>query len=265
MRSKVLRLPPNKKGRDFVVGDIHGAFAALDAAMAVAGFDPRRDRLFSVGDLVDRGPDSARCVEFLEQPFFHAVRGNHEDELLRLHGGRGGLAGEALWLDGSEWWTRTPLDQRRRIVAALKRLPLAIEVATPRGTVGFVHAEVPLGMDWASFCVALEREDRFITETALWGRERIDSGDESGVHGIGRLFVGHNVQFDGITRYGNVYAVDTGAIFGELWGDAGLGLTMVNIGASTADLEQPRLVARLDVRGAEGATPSHPFGSHARR
>lgn len=56
----VLRLPENTRGRDFVVGDIHGAFDKVEAAMAKVGFDVERDRLLSVGDLVDRGAESAR-------------------------------------------------------------------------------------------------------------------------------------------------------------------------------------------------------------
>ena len=44
-------------GRDLAVGDIHGYFSRLEQTLNQAGFDPARDRLFSVGDLTDRGPD----------------------------------------------------------------------------------------------------------------------------------------------------------------------------------------------------------------
>jgi len=50
------RFALNTHRRDFAVGDIHGAFDALQRAMEAIGFDARKDRLFSVGDLVDRGP-----------------------------------------------------------------------------------------------------------------------------------------------------------------------------------------------------------------
>lgn len=75
----VLKLPKNTKGRDFVVGDIHGAFDLLDKALEEVGFDPAKDRLISVGDLIDRGKNSRRCLDYLEQPWFYALRGNHED------------------------------------------------------------------------------------------------------------------------------------------------------------------------------------------
>ena len=59
------RYPRNRTGRDFVVGDVHGMFSALRELLAVAGFDDRRDRLFSVGDLIDRGPDSRGSLDWL--------------------------------------------------------------------------------------------------------------------------------------------------------------------------------------------------------
>ncbi|MCA4078770.1 metallophosphoesterase, partial [Pseudomonas kurunegalensis] len=55
---RIKRFAANRAGRDFAVGDIHGHFTRLQAALDSAGFDPAIDRLFSVGDLVDRGPDS---------------------------------------------------------------------------------------------------------------------------------------------------------------------------------------------------------------
>jgi len=71
-------LPANDRGRDYVVGDLHGCRALLDRLLATVNFDPTVDRLFSVGDLVDRGPDSMGGLALLREPWFHAVRGNHE-------------------------------------------------------------------------------------------------------------------------------------------------------------------------------------------
>jgi hypothetical protein len=56
----------------------------LDRLLDHVRFDPACDRLFSVGDLIDRGPDSLRSLEFLEAPWFYAVKGNHEDLLLEF-------------------------------------------------------------------------------------------------------------------------------------------------------------------------------------
>ena len=54
-----IRLGPNPgKGRDLVVGDVHGHFATLRHALGELEVGAG-DRLFSLGDLIDRGPDSS--------------------------------------------------------------------------------------------------------------------------------------------------------------------------------------------------------------
>ena len=70
-------------GRDFVVGDVHGEFDTLEAMLASVGFRPGRDRLFALGDLVDRGPRSADALAWMENGQIElSVRGNHEQMLL---------------------------------------------------------------------------------------------------------------------------------------------------------------------------------------
>lgn len=100
----VQRFERNTVGRDFCVGDVHGCFDLLDALLAQAGFDKAVDRLFSVGDLVDRGPGSDLVQEWLSQPWFHAVRGNHEQMVVDTykHGGDDWLhvANGGAWLLG---------------------------------------------------------------------------------------------------------------------------------------------------------------------
>ena len=50
--------------RTLAIGDIHGCSRALDALLAAA--DPRPgDTLVTLGDYVDRGPDSAKVMEAL--------------------------------------------------------------------------------------------------------------------------------------------------------------------------------------------------------
>jgi serine/threonine protein phosphatase 1 len=74
----IRKLPANTVGKDYVIGDLHGCYGLLEQLLNEVDFDKARDRLFSVGDLIDRGPDSLRCLQLLEEPWFYAVRGNHE-------------------------------------------------------------------------------------------------------------------------------------------------------------------------------------------
>jgi len=74
--------PLNTLGRDLVVGDVHGCFSMLDAALKEMDFDPTRDRLFGVGDLVDRGGESPDILDAVRRHQIKAVRGNHEQMIL---------------------------------------------------------------------------------------------------------------------------------------------------------------------------------------
>lgn len=75
-------VPANFEGRDFVVGDIHGCYDELGKLLMHVNFDPKSDRLFSTGDLIDRGPRSLDCFSLLEKKWFYSVLGNHEDMFL---------------------------------------------------------------------------------------------------------------------------------------------------------------------------------------
>jgi hypothetical protein len=106
----VERFPLNENGRDFVVGDIHGMFEHLSRLLTDIAFDEETDRVFSVGDLVDRGPESRRALEWLDNPWFFACRGNHEQFAIDS------TDPEQLdvWVNynGGEWWTDLDVEEK---------------------------------------------------------------------------------------------------------------------------------------------------------
>lgn len=211
----VKRVALNTQGRDFVIGDIHGAFDSVLAAMASVKFDPVVDRLFSTGDLVDRGSGSARVLKFLLQPYVYAVRGNHDHFFAEYPLDDIRAMGKINW-NGMAWVAEICDYELVRIQQAFESLPVVLEVPTCRGLVGIVHADVPSGMNWSKFTDLVAANDQKTIETALWGRERARTRDQSGVADIGRVFVGHTPQLNGASRLGNVYFIDTGAVFKEL-------------------------------------------------
>lgn len=250
-----------------VVGDIHGAYDLVLEALHQCNFNPAVDRLFAVGDLIDRGEGSHRCAKFLAQPYVHAVRGNHEDMLIDLfaEGEPHPSVVEFMALrNGFGWWLSASDEDRRDILDAIRKLPLAIEIETARGTVGLIHADVPRGLSWQEFLFLLDNGDDKTIETCLWGRSRISRNEQDGVAGVGRMFVGHTPQWEGVNRYGNVYAIDTGAVYGQQGHHEGGHLTMAGITAQTSLLLTDRcmsscLVNLLDDQ-AETLTP---FGQYA--
>jgi serine/threonine protein phosphatase 1 len=132
-------IPKNKLGRDFVVGDLHGCLDLLNVLLEEVGFDKTKDRLFSVGDLVDRGPKSLQCLELLAEPWFHAVLSNHEDMMYQFFSGeemgRYWMQNGGSWVYGNEVYVKQLCE---KFVAGL---PWMISV---KDSFHVIHAEI----DW---------------------------------------------------------------------------------------------------------------------
>lgn len=208
----IKRFERNTAGRDFAVGDIHGCFTLLRRALDAAGFDLATDRLFSVGDLVDRGPESEQAVEWLGMPWFHAVRGNHEQMTIDAHRE---AATDLHFINGGAWFYGLPSDERGAIADVLAELPLVIEVDTPAGVVGLVHADCPR-QDWPSMVAALEKGDAEADHLAAmcqWSRRRIQHEDASPVSGVRAVVVGHT-PLRRAAVLGNVWYIDTAGWMG---------------------------------------------------
>jgi serine/threonine protein phosphatase 1 len=218
MSSLALNYPLNTRGRDFAVGDIHGHFTRLEAAMRQIDFDPAVDRMFSVGDLVDRGPESQEVLKYLKEPWFHAVCGNHEDMAIRYP--KGNMDTENYVQNGGGWLVGSPRAYQLEVSDALSALPIAITVETAVGDIGLVHADCPVE-SWRDFTDSLthpsltNHELKRLTQQALWSRERIVSGDCTKVQDVAAIIVGHT-PVSQIGRLANVYYIDTGVCYEHL-------------------------------------------------
>lgn len=212
----VQRFERNTAGRDFAVGDIHGCFDELEKGLARIGFDEQRDRLFSVGDLVDRGPRSEEAIDWIAKPWFHAVRGNHEQMAIGVAAGRHGL--DNYFMNGGAWFLALADERQKLIAQVFETLPYAIEIDTSRGRVGIVHADIG-GDSWDEFVAELTGADsnnkrHRISEVCLWSRSRVQAAQggwpTERIRDLERLIVGHTpLKVD--TWLENVHYIDTGA------------------------------------------------------
>jgi serine/threonine protein phosphatase 1 len=194
--ARFLRLPPNKQGRDLVVGDLHGHRELLEQQLQAFGFDPSRDRVLSVGDLIDRGPDSFGTLRLIEEPWFHAVLGNHELMLLnflgfyssRVHTARSYAAGGGQWINRAYGKHRKTL---LRLADRLASLPLSLHVA---GNAPFcvMHGDLhPIGS-----AALMSSGDETIcvhkAETTTMSRSNLGAASKSAL--LSLRFAQHDVQ-----------------------------------------------------------------------
>jgi serine/threonine protein phosphatase 1 len=265
----VRRLPANVRGRDFVLGDVHGSYDLVLAAMQAVAFDKQRDRLFLMGNLVGRGVDALRCARLLAQPYVHGLRGNLDHGLLSLYAlGEPEPAKLTIMANmfGHGWWIRESRNAQLEVLQAVGTLPYAIEVNTARGLVGLVHAHVPPAMGWDHFTNLLERGTVSHVEEAMEGLCQMVVRPNLGLLGVGRLFVGNTPVRNESKRLGNIYPVDAHCMLNLLFPCDRLGTTgphdLVEIDLPAAPPGQA--MRRHTLRVIDEVEEGRPFGLHAR-
>ncbi|TMV94585.1 serine/threonine protein phosphatase [Thioclava sp. BHET1] len=216
----------------YAIGDIHGQLEMLETAHALieadraaqggAGPETLGAPIIHVGDLVDRGPDSAGVIDYLMtgqergEPWI-VLRGNHDrmflgflkdptsqDPLLNpnLTWLNSRLGGEAtLQSYGIADASSRPLEEIRKELGAVPQAHRDWLASQPawhsRGEALFVHAGIRPG-------VALEDQ---VEDDLLWIREPFLSDPRD--HGV--LVVHGHTKIDHATHYGNRLNLDSGA------------------------------------------------------
>lgn len=208
----IKKLKKNTTGTDYFVGDIHGCYEQLMEALEKIKFNPDVDRLISVGDLVNRGPDSVKCLNLLKETWFHAVFGNHEDMMIKSF--RHEWSTYNYVQIGGKWFFHLPYEEQEQLVLlADAKMTLVIEVETDIGIIGVIHANAP--DDWQKYHRLNNDEDFFddnLVEDTIWGRRRIYGGQDGRVNGIDYVIVGHTPVED-VTVLDNIVYIDTGAVY----------------------------------------------------
>lgn len=208
--------------RAYAVGDVHGRLDLLDIILERieqdrAGRPPRKTFIIFLGDLVDRGPQSAGVVERLRtyrpagaHPIF--LMGNHEEVLLRILSGEPKILQSWLKFGGAECAQSYGIDPNglRHLDerSAIRRLQSSFPAAhrsflesfadTFRfGDYLFVHAGIRPG-------VAIEEQDK---TDLRWIREPFLTDNKE--HGC-VVVHGHTIVSE-VEERRNRIGIDTGA------------------------------------------------------
>ena len=186
-------------GRDIVIGDIHGCYAELEQLLERVELRDE-DRLISVGDLVDRGPDSVRVWElFRDRPKSVALMGNHERKHLR------GVLSYSQEIVKLQFGPRYP-----EFLAWIARLPYYLETPDAIIVHGGFEDGVPLADQREEVLAGTMSGSRHLEQLyaeSYWP-ERY-TGDKA-------IVFGHHVVGDAVECWGDkVWGLDTGACHGR--------------------------------------------------
>ncbi len=178
---KHLHLPANTQGHDYIVGDLHGCKKELDQLLTYIGFNTSTDRLFSVGDLIDRGPNSVDCANLMYNDWFYLTLGNHELLMIQSILKRDPQYMKC-WIDNGGLWHHDYLhDDLYQLAFDMGHHPMITSVGEGIDRFNIVHAELYM-ID--HYHVINPIDNSFIDEwkfnkpaedNMLWGRNIIDS------------------------------------------------------------------------------------------
>lgn len=233
MSRKIKYLEIDSDVNVYVVGDIHGRYKLFQEKLKEVGFNPNQDLVISVGDLVDRGSENEKCFSLLNQHWFTAVKGNHEDFCYK------GMTNDSIAFyhkmknNGGSWFYQLPEDLQEHIATRFNQLPLMLEVNYCGKKFGFVHADLPYE-DWEYVKESVKAGDtldgRLIDDHLIWSREIIANYEVTGyqpnIAQIDNVFFGHTVVEE-VTQVGNCTFLDTGGVFKR--DDNNYDLTILNL------------------------------------
>lgn len=203
----------NTEGRDFVIGDLHGCYSQFKHTLKEISFDKKKDRIFSVGDLIDRGSNNKQCIELLTKPWFHSVMGNHEQMMIEA---QHNVSMFHSWcINGGGWNSSENISEKdwKNYISLAKNMPLVIKVKTKTGkTIGISHAQPPRDCNWND-------KDNISKglNTLLWARSLISQPEENIPYHIGvdRSYHGHTPLTNNTSLVkGNCHWIDLGCVYG---------------------------------------------------
>jgi len=198
----------------YAIGDIHGCIKTLEKLINRIVNNDKNPSFYSVGDLIDRGPDAKAVLDFLmdlkKNYPVQIVRGNHEEMMLN-----------ALSQESESWFFNGADKTLLSFQNSLKTVEMDLQNIIPQKYIRFI----------ASFPYYIELDDYFIvhagfnfsaanpfddTKAMLW--TRIEENDFHYTQGK-KIIHGHTpIPFQQIkmniqNTTSNIYNIDSGCVF----------------------------------------------------
>lgn len=202
----------------FVIGDIHGELDMLTKLynkIKVLGED-----VYCVGDMIDRGSEPIKCVEFVRDNDIKAVIGNHEEMFLEAMNAKGAdidIVGRrylGLHLRNGGYITWDKFDElseekKKEIMDFLTQLPRYIITYAGKTKLYITHAGFMLD---PSIGTEKSIEEDSHNSNFLWYREEYLYRNYEEADGI--IITGHT-PMERVCAADNRFFIDTGAVFGR--------------------------------------------------
>lgn len=205
----------NKKGLDWFVGDIHGNYDILMSSLELINFNFKDDRLFCVGDLINKGPDSKSAALLLTKKWFNGILGNHELMLIEAASDRS-VIDQIVPFGGSWMVDLTPAKLNSLANLFLSKLSLSATISSAKKSIGLVHASSPENWEYLQIDPPTDDIKKTLIDYCLW-----DFGQGNGVtsgspiRGIDAIVSGH-ISTDKIVTRNNHIWIDTISKTGSL-------------------------------------------------
>lgn len=190
--------------RQFIIGDIHGCFVELQELLDKAGL-AEDDEIIALGDIVDRGPDSPRVLQFFQShPQARSLMGNHERKHIRsFHGEIAPALSQVI--SRQQFGTEYP-----PAIEFMQTFPRAIELSDALLVHGFFEPDVPLEQQRDTVLIGTLSGEKYLSEIYARPWYELYRSDKPLIVGH-RDFLGTGEPFIYQDR---VYGLDTGCCHG---------------------------------------------------
>jgi Calcineurin-like phosphoesterase len=191
--------------KQLIIGDIHGCYDELQDLLDKAAL-ATDDQIIAIGDIIDRGRDSARALAFFQQtPNARSILGNHERKHIR-------------WLRGEIEPAVSQIIAREQIgnsypeaVAFMDTFPRFLELPDALLVHGFYEPGVPVEKQRETVIVGTLSGEKYIRDYYPWPWYEQYDGEKP-------LIVGHRDYSDDrmepVVYRERVYMIDSRCVYG---------------------------------------------------